>query len=509
MDQWLDQATAVSSGSGFAGVCETASAYLATRTYFVGYEMSIADVAVWGQLANARQWQAVRKQPTLAHLSRWMSQCSAHPTLAAVEAEYLPKPGAAGKAAADGGKGGKDGGKSGEAKQEEGGSFDIDLEGAEMGKVCTRFPPEPSGFLHIGHAKAALLNQYFARHYKGKLIIRFDDTNPSKEKDDFVEAIMNDCKTLGLDPDVITYTSDSFPQILELIEKLIKQGHVYIDDTPMEQMREERTARVESKARSQPVEENQRLWKEMLDATEKGLECAARFKMDMKSDNGTLRDPVAARCNLTPHHRTGTKFKVYPTYDCACPFVDALEGVTHALRTSEYRDREAQYKWVQEMMDCRKVHIWDYSRLNFVYTTLSKRKLQWFVDKGFSDGWDDPRFPTVQGITRRGLKIEALKEFILMQGASRNLNTMEWDKLWTLNKRIIDPVSPRHVAIADENRVLVRLSNGPGTDGKMEIVSLPRHKKYPPAGVKVCYRSSEIWLEQVDAKAVKVGAVQA
>lgn len=177
-------------------------------------------------------------------------------------------------------------------------------------------------------------------------------------------------------------------------------------------------------------------------------------------------------------------------------------GVTHALRTSEYRDREAQYRWVQEMMGVRKVHIWDYSRLNFVYTTLSKRKLQWFVDNGHADSWDDPRFPTVQGMKRRGLRVEALKEFILMQGASRNLNLMEWDKLWTLNKRIIDPVCPRHVAVTDAGRVLITLENGPVTP---EIVSVPKHKKYAPAGVKATTRMSQIWLDAVDAETVTEG----
>ena len=154
------------------------------------------------------------------------------------------------------------------------------------------------------------------------------------------------------------------------------------------------------------------------------------------------------------------------------------------------------------MMGQRKVHIWDYSRLNFVYTTLSKRKLQWFVDNGYAESWDDPRFPTVQGMKRRGLQVEALKEFILMQGASRNLNLMEWDKLWTLNKRIIDPVCPRHVAVADNARVLVKLVNGPATP---EVISVPKHKKYPPAGVKATTRMSHIWLEAVDAEAVKEG----
>ena len=176
--------------------------------------------------------------------------------------------------------------------------------------------------------------------------------------------------------------------------------------------------------------------------------------------------------------------------------------MTHALRTSEYRDRESQYHWVQKLMGVRKVNLWDYSRLNFVFTTLSKRKLQWFVDKCYASSWDDPRFPTVQGLKRRGLHTKALKEFILLQGASRNVNLMEWEKLWSLNKRLIDTVCPRHVAITLSGRVLLNLVNGPTAP---EVVSIPKHKKYAPAGVKATTRMSSIWLEANDALTLKDG----
>ena len=304
---------------------------------------------------------------------------------------------------------------SAEAKEKSDGALEVDLPGAEMGKVCTRFPPEPSGYLHIGHAKAALLNQYFAQKYKGRLIIRFDDTNPSKEKEEFVESILQDLDTLGVKGDVITYTSDYFPQLMEMCEKLIKEGKAYVDDTEREQMQIERKALIESKCRNQTVEENLKLWKEMVAGTARGVQCCVRGKLDMSNVNASLRDPVYYRCNPTPHHRVGSKYKVYPTYDFACPFVDSIEGVTHALRSSEYHDRNDQYYRVLEDMQLRRVHVWDFSRLNFVYTLLSKRKLQWFVDNGKVEGWHDPRFPTVRGITRRGLTIEALKQFILSQ----------------------------------------------------------------------------------------------
>ncbi|RKO95125.1 Nucleotidylyl transferase, partial [Caulochytrium protostelioides] len=179
--------------------------------------------------------------------------------------------------------------------------------------------------------------------------------------------------------------------------------------TPMEQMREERGAGIASKYRDATVEENLALFEEMKQGTETGLKCALRAKIDMQALNKALRDPVIYRCNLTPHHVTGTTWKMYPTYDFAVPIVDALEGVTHALRTVEYRDRNPQYQWFLDTLKLRQVHIWDYSRLNFVYTLLSKRKLTWFVENGHVTGWDDARFPTVRGVLRRGMTVEALR----------------------------------------------------------------------------------------------------
>jgi glutamyl-tRNA synthetase len=285
-----------------------------------------------------------------------------------------------------------------------------------MGKVCTRFPPEPSGYLHIGHAKAALLNQYFAQKYKGRMIVRFDDTNPEKEYSQFVECIMEDLETLGVKGDVVTYTSDYFSDLVKMTEKLIREGKAYVDDTPREQMQKERMDGIESRCRNQSVDENLALWKEMLIASDRGTQCCVRGKFDMQAVNKSMRDPVYYRCNpRANHHRVGDKFKVYPTYDFACPFVDSIEGVTHALRSSEYYDRREQYYKVLEDMGLRKVHVWDFSRLNMTYTLLSKRKLHWFVENRKVDGWDDPRFPTVRGILRRGLTIEALKQFILSQ----------------------------------------------------------------------------------------------
>ncbi|KAL1923911.1 uncharacterized protein VTP21DRAFT_6946 [Calcarisporiella thermophila] len=382
------------------------------------------------------------------------------------------------------------------------GSLDIELPDAIPGKVVTRFPPEPSGYLHIGHAKAALLNQHFAEKYNGKLIVRFDDTNPSKEKVEFEESIKVDLALIGVDASNCSHTSDYFDQIYELALKLIKEGNAYVDDTDQETMQMQRGSGIPSRCRDLSVEENLKRFDEMTRGTEFGQKCCLRAKISVDDVNKAMRDPVIYRCNLLPHHRTGDKWKVYPTYDFACPIVDSLEGVTHALRTNEYRDRNPQYEWMLEACQLRKPHIWDFSRVNFVYTLLSKRKLQWFVDQGLVSGWDDPRFPTVRGIRRRGLTIEALKKYILMQGASQRIMLLEWDKLWALNKNIINPIAPRHVMAPKDNLVKVKVHGAPEPP---QVEDRPKYRNNPDLGNKKVTYSSEILLSQEDAAASKEG----
>uniref|UniRef100_A0A0C9RN52 glutamate--tRNA ligase n=1 Tax=Wollemia nobilis TaxID=56998 RepID=A0A0C9RN52_9CONI len=505
IDEWLEYAPIFSSGAEFEGACAYVDDHLSLRTFLVGYNLSVADIAIWSGIAGTGQrWESIRKSKKYQNLVRWFNSIlSEYSTLSELVQKYVGRRGIGNPGPANL-KESKLNGHKGESseKEKQEGSFDIDLPDAEVGKVCTRFPPEPSGFLHIGHAKAAFLNQFFAQKYEGRLIIRFDDTNPAKESNEFVENILNDLDTLGIKGEGPTYTSDYFPQLLEMAEKMIFEGKAYVDDTPREQMQKERMDGTESINRNNSVEKNMALWKEMIAGTERGLQCCLRGKLDMQAANKSLRDPVYYRCNPVSHHRVGSKYKVYPTYDFACPFVDSIEGVTHALRSSEYHDRNEQYYMVLKDMGLRKVHVWDFSRLNFVYTLLSKRKLQWFVDHGKVEGWDDPRFPTVQGILRRGLTVEALKQFILSQGASKNLNLMEWDKLWTINKKIIDHVCPRHTAVFENGRVLLSLTNGP-EEPFVKIV--PRHKKYEGAGMKATTFTKSIWLDGADAASMAEG----
>ncbi|GAB2239834.1 hypothetical protein Droror1_Dr00020352 [Drosera rotundifolia] len=443
----------------FVTECAYADFCLSMRSFMIALGVSIADIALWSALAGTGQrWESLRKSEKYADLVRRYNSITA-------DKRGSGKSGATQTKVEESQKQSKSpiGRNNDKAKASGHASSETDLPHAEVGKVCLRFAPEPSGYLHIGHAKAALLNKYFAEKYEGRLIIRFDDTNPAKESNEFVVNLLKDIKSLGIvcsDTDV-TYTSDYFPQLMKMAEDLIQQGKAYVDDTPKKQMKEERRDGIKSKCRNISVDENIKLWKEMIAGSEKGVMCCLRGKLDMQDPNKSLQDPIYYRCNRMPHHRTGSKYKLYPTYDFACPFVDSMEGITHALRSSEYHDRNAQYHGIQGNMGLRKVHIYEFSRLNMVYTPLSKRILRRYVQGGKVDGWDDPGFPTVQGIVRRGLKIEALIQFILEQGPSKNLNLMELDKLWTINKKIIDPVCPRHTAVIAERLVLVTLLGGP------------------------------------------------
>lgn len=373
-------------------------------------------------VVTGRRWDSLKDSKKYPNLGRWFNSISAEfSALNEVTAQYAGKKGSGKpttKLVEKEQKGSNALANGDVGKVSSRATSEVDLPNAEDGKVCLRFAPEPSGYLHIGHSKAALLNQYFADRYHGKVIIRFDDTNPAKESNEFVDNLLIDIRTLGIKYKDVTYTSDYFPVLMEMAEKLIHEKKAYVDDTPREQMQKERMDGIESRCRNHSVEENIKLWKEMIAGSERGLMCCVRGKLDMQDPNKSLRDPVYYRCNPMPHHRIGNKYKIYPTYDFACPFVDSVEGITHALRSSEYHDRNAQYYRIQEDMGLRKVLIYEFSRLNMVYTLLSKRKLLWFVQNGKVDGWDDPRFPTVQGIVRRGLQIEALIQFILEQVSS-------------------------------------------------------------------------------------------
>ncbi|CAN9506862.1 unnamed protein product [Ophioblennius macclurei] len=460
---------------------------LSLRTFLVGHGLTLADLSVWAMLKEHHGlWSGLDQ--SFPHVGRWFSFLSSQVPFTAVGSKYLTKKVTLSKFSL-------------EEKKQDVGKF-VDLPGAEMGKVVVRFPPEASGYLHIGHAKAALLNQHYQVTFKGKLIMRFDDTNPEKEKEDFEKVILEDVSMLQIHPDQFTYTSDHFPTIMKFAEQLLSEGKAYIDDTPPEQMKQEREQRVESKCRNNTVEQNMQMWMEMKAGSEAGQSCCMRAKMDMNSNNGCMRDPTLYRCKNTPHPRTGSTYRVYPTYDFACPIVDSLEGVTHALRTTEYHDRDEQFYWIIEALRLRKPYIWEYARLNLNNTVLSKRKLTWFVDQGYVDGWDDPRFPTVRGVLRRGMTVEGLKQFIAAQGGSRSVVNMEWDKIWAFNKKVVDPVAPRFTALSCSYVVPVLISEA--VEEKKEVA---KHPKNPEVGMKEVWYGPRVLIEGADAETLAEGEI--
>ncbi|KAI1078655.1 glutamyl-tRNA synthetase [Whalleya microplaca] len=463
--------------------------HLTLRTYLAGYTISDIDAKIWVAIKSNRVAVSFVRKGSYANLQRWFTFLEQnHPE---IQAEVK---------AADTARKAKV-----QAASRAGASYNLALQEADKG-VVTRFLPEPSGYLHIGHAKAALLSDYFAHQaYSGQLRLRLDDTNPSKEKEEFQDAIIEDLALMGIKPDTVTYTSDYFDHLYDVCIGLIKNGHAYADDTDVETMRDERGKGIASKRRDRTVEENLKIFDEMKAGTEEGLKNCIRAKISVDNPNKAMRDPVIYRCNPNdPHHRTGTKWKIYPTYDLACPVVDSLEGVTHALRSTEYTDRNPQFQWFLDTLKLRQVYMWDFARMNFIKTFLSKRKLAKLVDAGRVWGWDDPRMPTIRGVRRRGMTIPALRDFILKQGPSRNVVTMDWAAFWATNKKEIDPVAPRHTAILKKDVCTVTIQ---GSEAPAEAYTedKPLHPKNPAVGTKKVAFSTELVLDQADAKSFKDG----
>eukprot|EP00041_Stephanoeca_diplocostata_P035200 m.1231241 g.1231241 ORF g.1231241 m.1231241 type:complete len:1417 (+) comp24658_c0_seq1:93-4343(+) len=475
-DHWITFAEKYTSSATDATtkqeMLNTLEGVLSLRTYLVGHAASLADAAVFAAMYGATDVDTNTK--------RWVDTCMSLEAFAST-ATKISAPKASTK----------------NAKQE--GKF-IELTDVKEGEVVTRFPPEASGYMHVGHAKAAIINEYLARTYKGKMILRFDDTNPAKESEEFERVIQEDLNMLNVKPDHFSRTSDHFDALLEHAEKLIKAGKAFVDDSPAEKMQEERYNFKPSSRRDASVEDNMRLWQGMKSATEEGLRCCLRIKIDYKSENGAMRDPTIYRCKPEPHLSTGTKYKVYPTYDFACPLVDSIEGVTHAARTTEYHDRNDQYDFIAKACGVRVPRVLEFSRLAFINTCMSKRQLAWFVENKRVDGWSDPRFPTVRGILRRGLTLEGLRKFIISQGASQTNALMEWDKIWAINRQVIDPLAPRHTALLKEGLVTVTVK---GATTKQLTVNL--HPKNPDVGTKTVWCGEVCTMELSDAVTLEEG----
>jgi bifunctional glutamyl/prolyl-tRNA synthetase len=510
VDHWLTYSLSLKSEkSDFNSLLTFLDKSLDAVTYLACKRLTIADFAIFASLYSSKSWldiltsrenseltqETTAKKKIFVNILRWYNFIKSNPIIAKtldslpneVKSALTP---VSGRSSME---------KSNVGNRAREGKF-VELPGAEMGKVVVRFPPEASGYLHIGHAKAALLNQYYQEAFQGKLIMRFDDTNPAKENVHFEKVILEDVAMLEIKPDMFTHTSQYFDLMLEYCEKLLKEGKAYVDDTDPETMKAQREQKIESSNRNNTYEQNAKLWEEMKKGTAQGQKYCVRAKIDMQSPNGCLRDPTIYRCKNEPHPRTGDKYKVYPTYDFACPIVDAIEGVTHTLRTMEYHDRDPQFYWFIDALDLRKPHIWEYSRLSMTNTVLSKRKLTWFVNEGLVDGWDDARMPTVRGVLRRGMTVQGLKEFIIAQGSSRSVVFMEWDKIWAFNKKVIDPIAPRFTALDFDSPVTVNVKGV-----KEECLTVPKHPKNNDVGTKSVWIGPKILIDRVDAESLKEG----
>lgn len=350
--------------------------------------------------------------------------------------------------------------------------------------VITRFPPEPSGYLHVGHGKALYMNAGLANYFNGKMLLRFDDTNPSNEDDDYESSILEDIKTLRIEPYSISHTSDYFQELLDMCKTLVENGKAYADDTDPDVQKEERNAGIQSKNRNNSVEKNLEMFNSMVD----GNNVCIRLKIDMNHTNKCMRDPTLYRVNNVPHRRTGIRFKAYPTYDFACPIVDSIEGVTHALRSVEYSDREDMYKLILSYLSLRVPKVGTYGKVNFADTVLSKRKMKKMITDNKVSGWDDPRLGTIKGVLNRGVSIDALLQFLKSLGMSKNNTDMTWDKLYGINRKIIDKISIRVQAI--ENPVELKL------DRTYDSVTVPKFVKNTVLGDRIQYRGSVVNVEK-------------
>jgi glutamyl-tRNA synthetase len=370
----------------------------------------------------------------------------------------------------------------------------LELPEAVERKVVTRFPPEPSGYPHIGHAKAAYLNYEAAKKYNGKMILRFDDTNPEKESAEFVQAIKDGLDWLGIEWDKESYTSDYMDEIYKAAEMLIEAGKAYVCSSNQQEISEMRTSGSEVESRSLSPEENINLWKQMQEGK---LKAVLLYKGDLESQNTVMRDPALARVIEAPHYRAGTKYRVWPGYDLAVVVMDHLEGLSHPMRSKEYELRNELYSALFEDLEWERPNLVEFSRLAIRNAPISKRLLSPLVDEKKVLGWDDPRLPTLAGLRRRGILPQAIKNFVLSFGLSKVESEPGWDALLVENKKLIDPEAEHYFFVANPIKVEIN-----GAEGRK--VKLKKHPK-KDAGYREIEVGSTLFISRNDAEKLKVG----
>ena len=379
-------------------------------------------------------------------------------------------------------------------------------EGVYGNKVYTRFPPEPNGYLHIGHAKSICLNFTTAQKYGGKTNLRYDDTNPVKEDVEYVDSIEEDVKWLGFTWEKRLWASDYFDTMYEAAEELVNKGLAYVDDLTSEEIREYRgtlkSPGKESPARSRSIEENLDLFKRMKAGEFADGEKVLRAKIDMASPNINMRDPIIYRIAHINHHNTGDKWCIYPMYDFAHPIEDAVEGITHSICTLEFEDHRPLYEWVLD-----NVGFWknppkqiEFARLNLTNTVMSKRLLKSLVDEGLVDGWDDPRMPTIAGLRRRGYTPESIRNFCEEIGVAKSNSTIDSAMLdFCIREDLKEKVQNRNVI---EDPIKVVLTNYP--EDKTEMITVENNRNVPEMGNREIPFSREIYIDGADFMEVPV-----
>jgi glutaminyl-tRNA synthetase len=374
-----------------------------------------------------------------------------------------------------------------------------DLKSGKVKEVVTRFPPEPNGYLHIGHAKSICLNFELADEFGGKTNLRFDDTNPLKEDTEYVQSIKEDVEWLGFEWDGLFFASDYFEEMYNRAVLLIKKGKAYVDDLSPEQIREMRGTLTEpgkeSPYRSRSVEENLDLFERMRKGEFKDGEKVLRAKIDMGSPNINMRDPVLYRIAHVTHHNTGNKWCIYPMYDFAHPLEDAIEGVTHSICTLEFEDHRPLYDWVIRECEMENTpHQYEFARLNLTNTVMSKRKLKQLVDEKFVDGWDDPRMPTISGLRRRGFTPESIRAFCREIGVARSNSLVDAKMLDHFIREDLKLKAPRTMGVLRPLKVVI--TNYP--EGQVEMLDAEINPENPEMGMRQIPFSREIYIEQDD-----------
>ncbi len=384
--------------------------------------------------------------------------------------------------------------------------IDEDIKNGFSERIHTRFPPEPNGYLHIGSAKAIWINWGTAQKYNGLFNLRYDDTNPVKEDDEYVQAIEEDLRWLGAEPNGgIYYGSDYFDKCYEFAVKLIKEGKAYVCDLSAEEMREYRGTLTEpgkeSPYRNRSVEENLALFEKMKNGEFPDGYCTLRAKIDMASPNMNMRDPAIYRIVRAHHHRQGDKWCIYPLYDFAHPIQDALEGITHSLCSIEFENHRPLYDWVVDNIGFeKKPHQYEFARLNVTYTVMSKRYLKKLVDEGLVDGWDDPRMPTLCGLRRRGYTPSSILEFVKTAGVSKNYSVVDIGLLEHCIRDELNQTAQRRIAVTEPLKVTI--VNYP--EDQVEYFEVSNNPNDESAGTRKVPFSRQLYIEKSDFMEVPV-----